>query len=361
MERLKDFNYNHPMQQALYRKYRPANFKEVLGQEHIVSVLESETKNSKFSHAYLFAGSRGTGKTTLARIFAHAIGIHNEDIYEIDAASNRGIDDVRAIRDAVNVLPYSSTHKVYIVDEAHMLTRDAWNAFLKTLEEPPEHVLFIMATTEMHKLPDTVISRCEVFTFRRPSHSILTETILRTAKAEGFSIEKPSAALIATLAEGSFRDALSILQKAINSSGDKKLSHAEVERVLGAPKSDFIFAILEALGEQAADKALGAVKSATDTNTDMQVFLKMLVGHIRFILLIRFAKEMQTYVKEEVGEEDFEKLGALAKSARNINSKTLLNFLEAISLQRYADIPELPIELAIIESCGGESSQANLL
>src|SRR3989344_8937393 len=131
---------------ALYRKYRPQSFKEVLGQEHIVSVLENEAKTGKFAHAYLFSGSRGTGKTTIARIFAKEIGVSSEDIYEMDAASNRGIDDIREIRDAVNILPYSSKYKVYIVDEVHMLTKEAWNAFLKTLEEPPSHAIFIMAT-----------------------------------------------------------------------------------------------------------------------------------------------------------------------------------------------------------------------
>ena len=337
---------------ALYRKYRPQSFKEIKGQDHIVSVLENEAKMGKVSHAYLFSGSRGTGKTSVARIFAKLLGVSPEDIYEMDAASNRGIDEIREIRDSVHTYPYSSKYKIYIVDEAHMLTKEAWNAFLKTLEEPPEHVIFIMATTEMHKLPDTVISRCECFAFKKPTHQMLVESILKVTKEEKYDIEKKSASLIATLADGSFRDALSVLQKIINSSKDKKLSVAEVEKVLGAPKSDFILEVLEGVAEQNVEKGIGAVRKASEENADMQVFLKMILRSLRFVLLLRFAPDMKKLITDETGEEEFEKLSALAKTAKNINSKTLLAFLESYSRQTYSSIPELPIELAIIESCG---------
>jgi len=342
------------MEIALYRKYRPQNFKEVKGQDHIVSVLENEAKIGKVSHAYLFSGSRGIGKTSVARIFAKSLGVNSEDIYEIDGASNRGIDEIRAIRDAVHTYPYSSKYKVYIVDEAHMLTPPAWNAFLKTLEEPPEHVIFIMATTEQHKLPDTVVSRCECFSFKKPTHQMLVESILKVAKEEKYEIEKRSASLIATLADGSFRDALSILQKAMHSSGDLKLSHQEIEKVLGAPKESLILEVLEGIAEQNTEKGIGAVRKASEENADMQVFLKMILRSLRFVLLLRFAPDMKNLVIDETGEEEFEKLSALAKTAKNINSKILLAFLEAYSRQAYASIPELPIELAIIEACGGE-------
>jgi DNA polymerase III subunit gamma/tau len=338
------------MEIALYRKYRPQTFKEVKGQDHIVKVLENEAKTGNVNHAYLFSGSRGTGKTTIARIFAKNIGVNSEDIYEIDAASNRGIDEIRAIRDAVHTYPYSSKYKVYIVDEAHMLTKDAWNAFLKTLEEPPEHVIFIMATTEQHKLPDTVVSRCECFAFKKPTHGILVESILKVAKEEKYEMEKKSASLIATLADGSFRDAFSILQKAIHSSDDKKLSHAEIENVLGAPKESLILEVLEAITLQSTEKGIGAVRKASEENADMQVFLKMILRSMRFVLLLRFAPNMKKLIIDETGEEEFEKLSVLAKTAKNINSKTLLLFLENYSRQTYASIPELPIELAIIDS-----------
>lgn len=339
----------------MYRKYRPQSFKEVKGQEHIISVLENEAKMGKVSHAYLFSGSRGTGKTSVARIFAKALGVSSEDVYEMDAASNRGIDEIREIRDAVHVYPYSSKYKIYIVDEAHMLTKDAWNAFLKTLEEPPEHVIFIMATTEAHKLPDTVVSRCECFAFKKPTHQMLVESILKVSKEEKYEIEKKSASLIATLADGSFRDAFSILQKAMHSSSDKKLSHAEIEKVLGAPKESFVLEVLESIAEQNTEKGIEAVRKAGEENADMQVFLKMILRSLRFVLLLRFASDMKSLVIDQTGEEEFEKLFQLAKIAKNINSKTLLAFLEAYSRQTYASIPELPIELAIIDSCAVEA------
>jgi DNA polymerase III subunit gamma/tau len=338
------------MEIALYRKYRPQNFKEVKGQDHIVSVLENEAKTGKINHAYLFSGSRGTGKTSVARIFAKTLGVNSEDIYEIDAASNRGIDEIRAIRDAVHTYPYSSKYKVYIVDEVHMLTKEAWNAFLKTLEEPPEHCIFIMATTEQHKLPDTVISRCECFAFKKPTHQTLVESILKIAKEEKYEIEKKSASLIATLADGSFRDAFSILQKAMHSSNDKKLSHAEIENVLGAPKESLVLEVLEGISEQNTEKGIKAVRKASEENADMQVFLKMILRSLRFVLLLRFAPDMKDLIVDETGEEEFEKLSALAKTAKNINSKTLLLFLESYSRQTYASISELPIEIAIIDS-----------
>jgi len=340
------------MEIALYRKYRPQSFKEVKGQDHIVGVLENEAKMGKVAHAYLFSGSRGTGKTSVARIFAKSLGVNPEDIYEIDAASNRGIDEIRAIRDAVHTYPYSSKYKVYIVDEVHMLTKEAWNAFLKTLEEPPSHVIFMMATTEAHKLPDTVVSRCECFAFKKPTHQILVEAILKIAKEEKYEIEKKSASLIATLADGSFRDAFSILQKAMHSSGDLKLSHVEIENVLGAPKESFVLEVLSSIALQNTEKGIEAVRKASEENADMQVFLKMILRSLRFVLLLRFAPDMKNLVIDETGEEEFERLAELAKTAKNINSKTLLSFLEASSRQVYASIPELPIELAIIDSCG---------
>jgi DNA polymerase-3 subunit gamma/tau len=213
-----------------------------------------------------------------------------------------------------------------------------------------------MATTEQHKLPDTVVSRCECFVFKKPTHQVLVESILMVAKEEKYEIEKKSANLIATLADGSFRDAYSVLQKIIHSSADHKLSATEVEKVLGAPSATYILEILEAIKEQNAGKGIDAVRKASEENADMQVFLKMILRSLRFVLLLRFAPDMKKLVIDETGEEEFEKLSELANpstdGAKNINSKTLLAFLEAYSRQVYATIPELPIELAIIESCG---------
>jgi DNA polymerase III subunit gamma/tau len=165
---------------ALYRKYRPKKWSDVLGQDHIVKVIESSIKLKRISHAYLFTGARGTGKTSIARILASEIGCKDEDLYEIDAASNRGIDDIREIKQSVSAQPFRSPYKVYIVDEVHMLTKEAFNALLKTLEEPPEYVIFILATTEPEKLPETVISRCQVFNFKRPGQNTLKEMLVKS-------------------------------------------------------------------------------------------------------------------------------------------------------------------------------------
>lgn len=219
------------MTEVLYRKYRPKKFDEVVGQEQVVSHLKEALKGN-LSHAYIFAGSRGTGKTSIARIFSDALGTSVSDLYEIDAASNRGIDDIRAIKEAVHTMPFESKYKVYIIDEAHMLTREAWNALLKTLEEPPAHVLFILATTELEKIPETILSRCQTLTFKKPSDKTLREVISATAKKEGYKIEPEALDIIVLLADGSFRDAHGALQKALGGSKDKIVTLEALEITL---------------------------------------------------------------------------------------------------------------------------------
>lgn len=335
---------------ALYRKYRPQNFKDVLGQEHIVKVLEGSVALGNISHAYLFAGSRGTGKTSIARIFAKAIGCSDNDLYEIDAASNRGIDDIRELRDAVNTLPFESPYKVYIIDEAHMLTKDAFNALLKTLEEPPKHAVFILATTEIEKVPETVVSRCQVFTFKKPSQKILKELVLNLAKKEGFKLEPSSADLIALLGEGSFRDTQGILQKVISFSKDKKISVEEVEQVAGAPRAGLVNDFIKSIDGKDLAAGLEAIKSAASNNIDTLVYLKLVLRKMRTILLLKYAKNMEGPIQEEYSEEDFKFLKELsAKKESNINSKTLLELLNAYDSVARANIPELPLELALIK------------
>ncbi|HBV01570.1 MAG TPA: DNA polymerase III subunit gamma/tau [Candidatus Taylorbacteria bacterium] len=343
------------MPEVLYRKYRPRSFKDVLGQDAVVEALQGAIKLGRVSHAYLFSGSRGTGKTSVARILAKELGTSEADLYEIDAASNRGIDEIRLLRDGVTAAPFDSKYKVYIIDEAHMLTKEAWNALLKTLEEPPAHAVFILATTELEKVPETIISRCQTFTFKRPTQKILKETAERISKKEGFAIESPAAELVALLADGSYRDAQGILQKAIGISKDANIALLEVEKITGAPKGTLVNSIIESLEKKDAAIGLFALQKAVEQNVDIKIFAKLLLAKLRFVLLLRNAPEMEKAIKEEVSVEDFEflKKTASAKDSR-INSTALLEFLNVYDLIGYAALPELPLELAVIKLCGGE-------
>ena len=334
---------------ALYRKYRPQTFAEVRDQDHIVSVLEGAIKKGEIPHAILFAGTRGTGKTTLARIFARAIGTSEMDLYEIDAASNRGIDDVRELREAVNTLPFESKQKVYIIDEVHMLTKEAFNALLKTLEEPPEHVVFILATTEEDKLLDTILSRCQVFRMRAPSRAVLAETVTDVAKKEGFKLNSEAADLIAVAADGSFRDALGVTQKVIMASGDKIGSVDEVAAIIGAPRSATMQTLLEALHAKDREAALAAIGSAVEQRVDMKLFLRLLLERVRAVMLLRNLPSQKERILNAFDPDTQTKLEAFASGPSSLNSHLLLRLLDAAEQTARSPIPHLPLEIAIIE------------
>ena len=336
--------------QTLYRTYRPQRFSEVRGQDHVTHTLQSALKNKKVGHAYLFSGGRGTGKTSVARIFAHEMGVTDKDMYEIDAASNRGIDDIRELREGVNVMPFESPHKCYLIDEAHMLTKEAWNALLKTLEEPPAHVIFIMATTELQKVPDTIQSRCEVYTFKQPTREMLADIVGDIAKEEGYTLERSASELVALLAEGSFRDALSVLQKVLAVSKDKKIDVAEVEMVTGAPKGELVRSLVSALAEKNASQALATVHHALQENLDMRIFTRLIMLRLRVVLLLRFAPDLAKVMSRELGEADLELVTGLAKNT-GVTSDTLRTLLEAYERMAYATLPHLPLELAIVDIC----------
>jgi DNA polymerase III subunit gamma/tau len=336
---------------VLYRKYRPREWKDVVGQDHVVSVLENSIKLKRIAHAYLFSGSRGTGKTSIARIFARSLGVSDNDIYEIDAASNRGIDDIREIRDGVSVLPFESPYKVYIIDEVHMLTKEAFNALLKTLEEPPAHALFILATTETDKIPETVVSRCQVFTFNKPTREILKTLVTNVAKKEGYTIETGGGDLIALLGDGSFRDTLGILQKILSTSEDKKISIKEIEMITGAPKgtlvNDFIIALSDIKNEK--DKALSIISDVVKSNISMKTFISLVLEKVRIILLLKNAPSMEsTHLKDALGEDDWKMVEKISKGESQINSKLLLELLKAYDATGKAYIDSLPLELAVI-------------
>jgi len=338
---------------ALYRKYRPSSFKEVLGQEQVVQVLEGALKLGNVAHAYLFAGSRGTGKTTIARIFAKELGTSENDTQEIDAASNRGIDDIRALRESVRTLPFDSKYKVYIVDEVHMLTKEAFNALLKTLEEPPEHVIFILATTELEKVPDTIISRCQTFAFRKPTDQVLKNLALEIAQKEKFLLDPPGAELIAILGDGSFRDTLGIIQKIISFSKDKKIDLVEIEKVTGAPSRTIVNDFIVALADKDLPKGLASVRKAATQNIDMNIYLKLILQKIRFALILRYAPAISKDM--EITDSDLQFLkNVLNKDKGVITSSTLSTLLEAFSKTDRAFIKELPLELALIKILSNE-------
>ena len=364
--------------QSLYRIHRPATFADVVGQEQVTKPLEEAAKEKKIAHAYLFAGSRGLGKTSVARIFASAIGCTERDLYEVDAASNNSVEDIRALTEGVYTLPFSSPYKVYILDEVHMLSKSAWNAFLKTLEEPPAHAVFILATTELEKVPETVQSRCQVFEFKKPTRAVLAKMTAAVAKKEGYTLAPDAAELIAMLGDGSYRDALSVLQKVLIQDENEKspsravpreISRTWVEQWTGAPRQEQVHALIHALAAGERGKALEAIEKAAKADADMKLFLELVLEALRATLLIRYAlptlsvgtptqgvgAELRASLQSELGADEFSALEkfatstSLGASKQGITHATMLAFLTAAERIRYAPIPALPLELAVLE------------
>ena len=318
----------------------------------IVTALSGALKSEKISHAYLFAGSRGTGKTSVARIFARSLQVRKRH-YEIDAASNRGIDDIRALRDAVLTLPFDSKYKVYIVDEVHMLTKEAFNALLKTLEEPPSHVVFILATTEMEKLPETIISRCQVFEFKRPSSELIRTVVSEAAKSEGVTLEGASSELIAIAADGSFRDAYGILERVIASSSGKKITTDTIEEATGAPKRTLVNTFVIAVAEHKWSEALSVLRRAVETGNDMLLLSELIIVELRAILMLSIDSHVD--FSKTFSEEDI----ALAENRRDEkrDRRNAPSFLSAHEHIARAPLPELPLELAVLSLAEKGSDQ----
>lgn len=335
---------------VLYRKYRSKNFKEVVGQDHIVKVLESSIKSGKISHAYLFVGSRGTGKTSIARILAVELGISVNDLYEIDAASNRGIDDIRELREGIRTLPFDSKYKVYIIDEVHMLTKEAFNALLKTLEEPPAHAIFVLATTELHKVPETIVSRCQVFNFKKPSDVILKNFVIDISEKEKFSIDQESAELVALLGDGSFRDTLGVLQKVLGFAKDKKIVRENVEQITGAPASLLVRNFITSLAEGSVESGIKAIRKANEDNLDMKFFAKLIIYKMRGLVFLKYAPSTKKELMEEFSESDILFFEEMVKKNKNIfDSKAISVMLEAYQNIDKAFITGLPLELALMK------------
>lgn len=339
---------------ALYTKYRPHSFDEVRNQDHILTVLKGALKKRSIPHALLFVGSRGTGKTTVARIFAREAGAKEIDIYEIDAASNRGIDDIRELRESVMTLPYESPYKVYIIDEVHMLTKEAFNALLKTLEEPPAHVIFILATTEREKLLDTITSRCQVFEFRAPTREELRDVVIEVGKKEKCTLSAAAADVIAIAADGSYRDALGITQKVILASDDAKLTPDEVADVVGAPRNGILAELLHGFALRDVEKGLTALQSAHTAHVDIKLLYRLLLERVRAVIITRNLTVRAADVLQVFSEDDQTMLRTYAEdTTSSINSRLLQRLLAAGDLIGKSAIPELPLELVLIEHCAG--------
>ena len=305
---------------ALYRKFRPITFSELVGQEHITRTLKNQIMADRVGHAYLFNGGRGTGKTSSAKILARAINCLNPkdgepcneceickgalngsltDIVEMDAASNNSVEDIRSIREEVNFLPTKAKYRVYIIDEVHMLSPGAFNALLKTLEEPPEHVKFILATTEPQKLPATILSRCQRFDFKRISNEDIIKRLEIVCKESNIEVTDGALKIISVLAEGAMRDALSILERCVQD-GENKIDEDKIKDLVGIPKITFVHSIVDAIIEYDIDKALASMDEILNQGKDLNNFLWEIIKYVKDVLIYKSSGKAELYSEEEV-------------------------------------------------------------
>lgn len=362
-------------ERTLYRKHRPQTLSDVSGQQHILAVIKNALTKGKITHAYLFSGPRGTGKTTIARIMAkrlncsspaesepcgncqQCLAFQNKaslDLIEIDAASNRGIDEIRALKDRISLAPTSGKYKVYIIDEVHMLTKEAFNALLKTLEEPPSHAIFILATTELHKVPETIKSRCQTFIFRRASTQQLVDRLRKISGIENIEIEEGALSLIASHSEGCFRDAESLLGQVISMQSGKILIK-DVETMLGVIGFKEVQIFADSLLIRNAPGSLEQLKRIIERGASLRRFTDDLTRYLRAVATFAVA---QTHSESFDGEVT-EKMEVHAKSYPLGNFTKLLRlFLRAKSEMRDVVYEELPLELAIMEWCGEAQNSA---
>lgn len=365
------------MYRALYRKWRPQSFGDVYGQHHITDTLMHEVETGRFSHAYLFTGSRGTGKTTCAKILSKAVNCLNPvngnpcnecavcrgiddgsvlDVTEIDAASNNGVDNIRDLREEANFTPAVAKYRVYIIDEVHMLSQGAFNALLKTLEEPPEHVLFILATTEVQKLPATILSRCQRFDFRRIPVEDICARLKEVAKNEDIILHDDAALLIARIADGALRDALSILDQCAG--GTSEITVSTVSSCAGLLGRDYLFEISDAVNSRDGASALSVIDRLHSTSCDMERLLSELVNHFRNIMLAKTLKNPEALIV--CTPEELLKYKELAK---NMTNGSLLYIMETLCKEsaslKYSAHQRAQVETVLIRLCNPELSTDN--
>ena len=366
------------MHQALYRKWRPKTFDDVCGQEQVTSVLRYETEHGTFSHAYLFCGSRGTGKTTCAKILAKAVNCEHPvngspcgecaacraieegsatDVLEMDAASNNGVDNIRDIRDEVVYAPSSLRYRVYIIDEVHMLSVSAFNALLKTLEEPPEHVVFILATTELHKLPATIISRCQRFDFRRISLDALTGRLIYIAGQERIELEPEAARMLAKLAQGGMRDAISLLE--LCAGYHCKITPAVVTEAVGMTGRDAMLRTAEAVAAKDYDSLFAQVDEVVRSSKDLLVFWQDLISLWRDMLVVKATPKAAAYLDLTDSEE-----GQLRAAAEAFRRETLLYHCRLLedalfAMQKANAVKRVVAELTLTRMCDESMDTSN--
>lgn len=366
---------------VLYRKYRPQTFSDVIGQEHVTKTIANEIKSGQAAHAYLFSGPRGCGKTTTARIIAKAVNCLNReqdsgepcnqcancaeiilgraiDLIEIDAASHRGIDDIRELREGIKFAPNKLKYKVFIIDECHQLSKDAANALLKTLEEPPPHAIFVLATTELHKILPTIMSRCQRFDFRKLSLPELMDRLNKLAENEKIKIDKAALELIALSSGGSARDAESLLGQILILAKDKKtaIAAADIRQLLGITETKAAADLTELIAQKNAAKAVAFLNDVAERGYDVAEYGKSLLSYLRHALVLAIVgpknAKNDNFMFPGFTDEEFEILRTQTLTMGEAKIKKVIEvFLEAQSKIRYSPIPQLPLEIALVESC----------
>lgn len=363
---------------ALYRRLRPKSFDDVVGQSHIVRTLLNQIETGRITHAYLFCGTRGTGKTSTAKIFAKAINClepvggepcgkcqicsavdenRSMNIIEIDAASNNGVDNIREIREEVKYPPAEGNYKVYIIDEVHMLSIGAFNALLKTLEEPPEHVVFILATTDPQKIPATILSRCQRFDFRRISNSDMVKTLRKYMDEEKVDIEDTALMYIARLSDGALRDALSILDQCMAFYFDEKITVDKVHEITGSVDDDIFFQFADALSENNSSECMNIIENIVMLGRDMNQFIMEFILHLRNVLIAASVDSDSTAL-------DFSenKINRLKKQSENLSKESLIEFInsfsELMNKVKYSSNPRVMLEVLCIKLCNPISEKS---
>ncbi len=357
---------------VLYRKYRPQVFSEIIGQSHIVQTLTNSIKSGSISHAYLFCGPRGSGKTTIARIFAKAVNCEAKtgekpcnkcdscveimagkslDLVEIDAASHTGVEEVRELISGIKFSPVKSKYKIFIIDECHQLSKSAANALLKTLEEPPAHAIFMLATTEAHKMIPTIVSRCQRFDFKRLHTQEIIKKLEFILKKEGLKFEPAVLPLIALNARGSFRDAESILDKCINfTAQDKLISLQEIKDLLGIVEVGQISKFTDFLILKQTKEGIEYINAMAEEGVDLQEFAKTLVFYLRQCLLFKINPALLTAENSGFSQEEIIKIKEQTEKLPEKEIQTMLElFIDAENKMKYATILQLPLELAVVD------------